>query len=90
MAPEPRSISRQRPCRQAASLLTQHGEEQAHDARVGGDGWAHARVDGQVGEHAGQLDEHVLRLGRPRRLGPLFSFPQGLLGMQIQCVERME
>ena len=37
--------------------------------RVGGDGWAHAWVDGQVREHTGQFDEHVLCLGRPRCLG---------------------
>lgn len=72
-------------------LLTQRGKKEPHNARLGGDGRAHARMNGQVGEHAGQLDEHVLRLGRPPgRLAPLLSFPQGLPGMQIQFVERME
>lgn len=74
-----------------ASGLTQRGEEQAHYLRVGGHGLPDAWVHGQVGEHTGQLDEHVLHLGRrPLCPGLLPSFPLSPLGMQIQFVECAE
>lgn len=74
-----------------AEGLTQCGEEQAHYVWVGGHGLPDARVDGQVGEHAGQLDEHVLHLGlRLPGLGLLLSFTHLLPGMQIQFIECVE
>lgn len=74
-----------------AQGLTQSGEEQAHHLPVGGQGRPDARVDGQVGEHAGQLDEHVLPLGLQLLwLGLLLSIACWPLGVQVQLVEGPE
>lgn len=74
-----------------AEGLTQRGEEQAHYMWVGGHGLPDAWVDGQVGEHAGQLDQHVLHLGLwLLGLGLFLSFTHLLPGMQIQFVECVE